>query len=504
MLAGLKKKSYLVLGGWLFLLLTSNLFLNACSDSSPTPANTPGVVVSNSTARVSAELPTATPGSIASVGATGAVTPGPTVSDDYDPNVAYTPGSIVSSTSPGPPVPRQNLNSISSPTPNYGKLPTPPRSLGPRPATSPITRAPLAKGNFVVATSTGLYVLNPNGQDDYALVTGTAFSTPKISPDGTRIAAFRTDPINLKSQLCLIEIQSGNLQRVGGDGGFILNYSWSPDSKMLALTRTTDSNSDGLADENDKLVIWLYDVASSKQQQIGEGRNPAWSPDGVRLAYVIPGPSPAAAEIDPTTRKLRRNPNSVGIYNVQSSTPRNLISAKGLEVALSGASDDPGLKGRSVTLRYFKEVSWHPNSKNITVTADATGPNGLRLGLVATLTLEAPNLRLLTVGGEAALRSSWSPDGKKLVFETEPQYPLNSNSGPTLALLDNPDLTAPHPTRLFLGDPALYSSARAPLWINNGQQLAFLKSERSILSLVEADGKNERALISACVGFDWY
>jgi Tol biopolymer transport system component len=356
----------------------------------------------------------------------------------------------------------------------------------------------------VVATANGLYLLSANGQEDRTLANGTAFSNPKISPDGTRIAVLRTDNISLKQQLVLIEF-GGDTRTVSTEGGAVLNYSWSPDSKTLALTRANDSNNDGLTDENDKANIWLYDIATTKQQQVAEGRNPTWSPDGVRLAFIIPGPASNPNEIDPSTHKPAKTPNAIGVYNVQNKASRNLLSAKGLEFALKEVSDEPTLKASSVTLRYFKEVSWYPDSKRITVSADATGPNNLRTGLIMTLTIDETNPRLVTAGGDAVLRPLWSPDGKRLAFETEPQYPLKANkNGFAIGLLDNADPVKAVPTRQFVGDPATRNYARAPLWINGGQQLAFIMSDNAILSVVDADGKNERNLISGCSGFDWY
>jgi hypothetical protein len=199
---------------------------------------------------------------------------------------------------------------------------------------------------------------------------------------------------------------------------------------------------------------------------------------------------------------LRLSPNALGVYNVQNNGKRTLVSAKGLELTLGNAADDPTAKDRKVTLRYFKEVAWHPDSKHITASADISGT--LRLGVIVTLTLDDATPRPLTSGGDAAGRLAWSQDATNLVFETKPQYPLKAKSGEALGLLNKANLTTPSPTHLFVGDPATRDYARSPLWINKGLQLAFLKGDNAILTVVDADGKNEHTLVSGCNGFDWY
>ncbi|NWJ95150.1 MAG: PD40 domain-containing protein [Chloroflexi bacterium] len=485
------------------------LLLVACSQETPTtkstPISTPQTEVAPKPTVELSPTPDATPSE----------------EDTVDPSDGYTPGTVVSTALVGTPRPRFVVTP--TPSPNYGALPTPPRTLVPPSvaisttvlstatpstvsASSAVTHTALPmlpKNNFVVGTATGLYILSANGQEDRPLATGMAFSNPKISPDGTRLAVFRTDQVSLKQQLYLLDF-SGNSKPVGNDGGSILAFSWSPDGKTLALTRTVDSNGDGLADENDKPSIWLYDVASGKQQQVADGRNAVWSPDGVRLAFVIPGSPPTFTDLDPTTRQLRLSPNALGVYNVQNNGKRTLISAKGLELTLGKAAEDPAAKDGKVAVRYFKEVTWHPDSKHITASADVTGTNDLRLGVVVTLTLDDATPRPLTSGGDAAGRLAWSQDGTRLVFETEPQYPLKAKSGAALALLDKASLTTPGPTRLLIGDPATRDYTYSPLWINKSFQLAFLRGDNAILTVVDADGKNEHVLISGCNGFDWY
>lgn len=383
----------------------------------------------------------------------------------------------------------------------YGPLPTPPATLNPAAAPLQAAGQALPKGSLVVGTSTGLYLVNPK-DGTAALITGKAgFSDPKVSPDGSHIAAFRQDPISRQSQLVLVD-PAGNIKPVSFDsGGVALDASWSPDGKTLALTRATDTNNDGLADEFDRLTLVLYDAASGKQQSLGEGGWARWSPDGVRLAYIIPGP--VGTTLDPTTRQLERGPNALAVYNVTNKGQRALLESKGQSVGLANAGFAPIPPDIKLDLRYFKGVGWHPDSKHITASADAVGPNGLRAGVVVTLTLDDTTPKVLSAAGDAAGQVVWSPDGKNLAFETRPQYPVTASSASQVAVLDDISPENSYPVKTLLGQAATRSETRRPAWSADSQELAYLGSENGILFVTGLSGRQVRALLSGCLGFSW-
>jgi Tol biopolymer transport system component len=385
----------------------------------------------------------------------------------------------------------------------YGPLPTPPATLNP--TTTPFQAASnpvLPKGSLVVGTASGLYLVNPK-DGTAALIAGKAgFSDPKVAPDGTHIAAFRQDPISRQSQLVLVDL-AGNLKPVNFDsGGVALAASWSPDGKTLALTRATDTNNDGLADEFDQTTLVLYDLASGKQQALGEGGWASWSPDGVRLAYLISGPF--GANLDPTTRQLERSPNALAVYNVTNKGKRTLLESKGQMLALANAGFAPIPPDQKLDLRYFKAVTWHPDSAHITATADVTGPNGLRAGVVLTLTLDDTTPRVLTAAGDAAGQVAWAPDGKELAFETQPQYPVTAKSAHQVAVLNDLKLDNSFPVKTLLGQAATRSETRRPAWSPDSQELAYLGNDTGILFVADASGQQARSLLAGCLGFDWF
>jgi WD40 repeat protein len=423
--------------------------------------------------------------------------PNPSLTPEADP--AHSVAPVI--TFPGQ-TPPTGPKSLITPA-NYGPLPTPPPTLDPKAELfNPGPGKVLPENSLVVGTETGLYLLNPSENRAKLLVGGASFLEPKISPDGQRVAAFRQDPISRRSQPVIVDL-GGGIKPVNFDnGGVVLAVAWSPDSKILALTRATDTNNDGLADDFDQTSLVLYEVASGKQSSIGEGGFGAWSADGSWLAYIIPGPTDSI--LDPTTRQLGRGPNALGVYNYRTKAKRTLLEAKGQSLGLAKASFTPIPPDINLDLRYFKAVAWHPDSKHLTASADASGPNGLRAGVILSVTLDKPTPEVLTAAGDAAGRVSWSPDGKQLAFETLPQYPVSLNSANRVAVLPEVNLETSAPVKTLLGSAATRSETRRPAWSPGSQFLAYLEGDNAILTLAGSEGQNPRHLLAGCLGFDWH
>ena len=467
----LKYYSYIVLT----LLLCA--LLAACNDSTNTPD-----ITSTSTSTLAP----------ASVSVTTTLPPVTDSSGDVDPVRSLPVAPTVALDASG-------VQSRVTPTPSplYGSLVTPPRGLTPAQVTPNDSNPVLDKGSFVATTRNGLFLLSADGQNGRTLAAGSSFSEPKVSPDGTRIVVFRSDPISLQRRLIIMG-SGGQSKNITEAGGPILNADWSPDGKTLALTRVTDTNNDGTADENDAPNIWLYEVAADRQRQLTEGGNPAWSSDGVRLIYVIPGPY--ADDIDPATRKPRRAPNSLAVYNLQSNAKRVLLDTKKLDLTLPNSLEEK-LRGQVATVRNFREVAWNPDNKRLTVSADAVTKSGTFVGLVLTVTLEDTTPKVVAAGGDTAGRVEWAADGKHLAFEVAPRYPVRATSAFQVAISELSDDGSPQPTRVYLGNPATRSETRRPLWLTPSQ-LAYVETDAGILTVYNTDGSGEKRLVSGVTGFD--
>lgn len=125
----------------------------------------------------------------------------------------------------------------------------------------------------------GLYLRRP-GQPPFRLPAGTGpVSQPALSPDGNRVA-FTSDQGG-SSDIWLIQTDGSRLRRLTDHPGTDTEPSWSPDGRRIAFSSTRD---DPAGD------IYLLDVANGRTTRLtsdpGADREPAWSPDGGRIAFT--------------------------------------------------------------------------------------------------------------------------------------------------------------------------------------------------------------------------
>lgn len=123
-----------------------------------------------------------------------------------------------------------------------------------------------------------LQVMNADGSNIITIVKG---NNPAWSPDGTKLAFIRSS--NEGQDLCLVSATGSPSSMItvyhskgGTSGTSLANPAWSPEGNKIAF------NADG--------YIYLIGTDGSGLSKFAEGQTPAWSPDGKKIIFNSSSP----------------------------------------------------------------------------------------------------------------------------------------------------------------------------------------------------------------------
>lgn len=167
--------------------------------------------------------------------------------------------------------------------------------------------------------------------------------------------------------------------------------AWSPDGTAIAASLLGENHSDVvLLDEHGNRTRQLtrhLSNASIKDQ--AWGRKPAWSPDGLRIAYI--------SDQGPVVNGLKQLDMSLFVVDAGGGTPRKLM----VQSPFSGGLDWP---------------TWSSNGVRIAYTAFDSGPSQIQV-----YNLNTREWRNLTDHPGGAYDPAWSPDGKWIAYTVREQ-----------------------------------------------------------------------------------
>jgi Tol biopolymer transport system component len=273
-------------------------------------------------------------------------------------------------------------------------------------------------------------------------------TTPRWSPDGTRLAFRRVEKI--KSDIDVVDLASQAVTRVTNDNVPDMDPVWAPDGRHIYFASSRGGG----------LNLWRIGVGTNGQptgppEQLttgaGDDVEPTVAPDGSRVAFAVRGINSDLWRLPvvPTTGQPRGAPKPV-----------------------------------VMTTRVESRGAWSPDGRTLAFNSDRLGEMNIWLRSMAD-----SSERQLTGGPGGDYQPNWDPKGGNIVF-------FSARDG-------NPDiwsvqLTGGRLTQLTT-DPATDTN---PFYSPDGQRIAFLSDRggRSEVWVMGADGSSPRRLTSIGAG----
>jgi Tol biopolymer transport system component len=272
-----------------------------------------------------------------------------------------------------------------------------------------------------------IYTMNPDGSDRTQLTSGPTDFAPVWSPDGAQIAFVRTDELNRRGEIFVMNADGSNQTGLTPSGESDHSPTWSPDGAQIVFVRSF------LEGGSPRNQICRMNADGGNQQRLTHSaeadHSPTWSPYGTKIAFSrvgrfrnflvvmnadgsdqrIIGQSFFVAAWSPDDSKLAVSSyDQIGVY---------IINADGSNLT---PITYPPVNG-AFNVEFDTYQSWSPDGSKITFTRYA----GCNIELVDcssaqiwVVNADGSNSRKLTDESATVFADAptWSPDGTKIIF----------------------------------------------------------------------------------------
>lgn len=240
------------------------------------------------------------------------------------------------------------------------------------------------------------------------------FGDVEISPDGSKLAyAITRNDVGARpiSEVWIRDLRSGTTTRLGG-GGAASSPRWSPDGSQIAfIGRIGDSSGVAVAKADGAGARLLAATTGTNAVLPRTGERITWSPDGKQIAYTSTAPGPEAdANGDPMviTRYAYKPTASEGLTRFSDNRRTHIyivdVASRQSRQLTSGVRDE-------------HSVAWSPNGREIVYASNPEKDSDrvFRQDLFV-VDVASGTTRTLAHMNAVATHPQWSPDGSMITF----------------------------------------------------------------------------------------